>query len=251
MSNIKKYLIVAGLLVAVGLGVYSYSGRKPGEVVGGPEFCTMDALMCPDGSYVGRSGPKCAFAVCPNGDFFVGELDKDSEGYRLIIVAPEEAVNSATYAMPIDLKTTNVVGQLLGQKVKVSGVFVDGNRLRVDLLEEAKPEELGLKSNEGIIGVGETKLLKGIKITLNSVVQDSRCPVDAECIEGGAITANVTFMSDTDKETFNMPSDEVPRAFDAWQVSIIGVRPSRVSAKDPDPSSYQVVFRVEDLPENQ
>ena len=27
-------------------------------------FCTMDAMMCPDGSYVGRSGPKCEF-VCP------------------------------------------------------------------------------------------------------------------------------------------------------------------------------------------
>jgi hypothetical protein len=26
--------------------------------------CTMDAMQCPDGSYVGRSGPKCEF-VCP------------------------------------------------------------------------------------------------------------------------------------------------------------------------------------------
>jgi Immunoglobulin-like domain of bacterial spore germination len=26
--------------------------------------CTMDAMLCPDGSYVGRSGPKCEF-VCP------------------------------------------------------------------------------------------------------------------------------------------------------------------------------------------
>lgn len=26
--------------------------------------CTMDAMQCPDGSYVGRTGPKCQF-VCP------------------------------------------------------------------------------------------------------------------------------------------------------------------------------------------
>lgn len=26
--------------------------------------CTMDAMQCPDGSYVGRTGPKCEF-VCP------------------------------------------------------------------------------------------------------------------------------------------------------------------------------------------
>jgi hypothetical protein len=29
-------------------------------------MCTMDAKMCPDGSYVGRSGPACAFAACPS-----------------------------------------------------------------------------------------------------------------------------------------------------------------------------------------
>lgn len=28
--------------------------------------CAMDAKMCPDGSYVGRVGPRCEFASCPN-----------------------------------------------------------------------------------------------------------------------------------------------------------------------------------------
>src|SRR3989344_5475658 len=30
-----------------------------------PVACTMDAKQCPDGSYVGRSGPNCEFAACP------------------------------------------------------------------------------------------------------------------------------------------------------------------------------------------
>lgn len=25
----------------------------------------MEAMQCPDGSYVGRTGPNCAFAPCP------------------------------------------------------------------------------------------------------------------------------------------------------------------------------------------
>jgi len=29
-------------------------------------FCTEDAKLCPDGSYVGRSGPRCEFASCPD-----------------------------------------------------------------------------------------------------------------------------------------------------------------------------------------
>jgi hypothetical protein len=29
-------------------------------------FCTMDAMQCPDGSWVGRVAPSCAFAPCPH-----------------------------------------------------------------------------------------------------------------------------------------------------------------------------------------
>ncbi len=30
-----------------------------------PVACTQEAKQCPDGSYVGRTGPDCAFAACP------------------------------------------------------------------------------------------------------------------------------------------------------------------------------------------
>lgn len=35
----------------------------PGD--SGGVACTMDAKECPDGSYVGRSGPDCEFTPCP------------------------------------------------------------------------------------------------------------------------------------------------------------------------------------------
>ena len=31
----------------------------------GKTACTMEAKLCPDGSYVSRSGPNCEFAPCP------------------------------------------------------------------------------------------------------------------------------------------------------------------------------------------
>ena len=31
-------------------------------------YCTQDAKLCPDGSYVGRTGPNCEFALCPSED---------------------------------------------------------------------------------------------------------------------------------------------------------------------------------------
>lgn len=32
----------------------------------GGTACTMEAKICPDGSAVGRSGPKCEFTPCPD-----------------------------------------------------------------------------------------------------------------------------------------------------------------------------------------
>src|SRR3989344_2434574 len=32
---------------------------------GSPVACTMEAKICPDGTSVGRTGPKCEFAACP------------------------------------------------------------------------------------------------------------------------------------------------------------------------------------------
>mgnify|MGYP001588167332 CR=1 FL=1 len=29
--------------------------------------CTQDARQCPDGTYVGRTGPRCEFSPCPGG----------------------------------------------------------------------------------------------------------------------------------------------------------------------------------------
>ncbi len=37
-----------------------------------PVACTMETKLCPDGSYVGRTGPKCEFAPCPS------EVNNDS-----------------------------------------------------------------------------------------------------------------------------------------------------------------------------
>lgn len=61
-------IIVIALLLITG---YMYYNKKPtiNPVVPGRNddstFCTADAKLCPDGSYVGRTGPNCEFAECP------------------------------------------------------------------------------------------------------------------------------------------------------------------------------------------
>ena len=79
--------LVAVIVLAVGLvGLYLYyqntSHQKPNAPAvetsepkpqSSPDtiatdsgiICTQEAKLCPDGSYVGRTGPKCEFALCP------------------------------------------------------------------------------------------------------------------------------------------------------------------------------------------
>ena len=39
--------------------------KKPVVPQEGNPMCTLDAKLCPDGSYVSRSGPNCEFSTCP------------------------------------------------------------------------------------------------------------------------------------------------------------------------------------------
>ena len=39
--------------------------REENGLPSGGVACTMEARECPDGSFVGRTGPNCEFAACP------------------------------------------------------------------------------------------------------------------------------------------------------------------------------------------
>ena len=66
----RKFLIIGGIVIAVAIFVgivvwFQFFAEK--EAV----FCTQEAKLCSDGSYVGRTGPKCEFSVCPKEDLII------------------------------------------------------------------------------------------------------------------------------------------------------------------------------------
>ena len=74
MSTIKSKIVLLVILVVLAVILMALAkyitkpnvGRDilpPNNIPDGIA-CTMDAMMCPDGTYVGRSGPNCEF-VCP------------------------------------------------------------------------------------------------------------------------------------------------------------------------------------------
>jgi hypothetical protein len=79
MNAQKILLSVVGILLAFGAVIivgsvltgdinWNLRNNDFGGGIGGDGVaCTMEAMECPDGSYVGRTGPNCEFAACPGG----------------------------------------------------------------------------------------------------------------------------------------------------------------------------------------
>lgn len=76
--NMKQLLMGVVLLVLLGIAGFFY--RNALETPGPITACPMDAMVCPDGSSVGRVGPACAFAPCPTNSFNASSLSVP-EGY--------------------------------------------------------------------------------------------------------------------------------------------------------------------------
>jgi hypothetical protein len=75
MTSLWTKILVgaAALLVLIGAGLWYAAGAPmpgPGPGQGGVA-CTADAMQCPDGSWVGRSGPHCEF-ICPTASSTAG-----------------------------------------------------------------------------------------------------------------------------------------------------------------------------------
>jgi hypothetical protein len=67
-------LVLGGILLFI-RHESSLSVKMPNELTAptpapptGEVACTMEAKQCPDGSYVGRTGPTCEFTACPVGE---------------------------------------------------------------------------------------------------------------------------------------------------------------------------------------
>lgn len=59
-KNTRAVFLVSFLVVLAGFFFFGSNNKNSEQV-----FCTQDAKLCPDGSYVGRTGPDCEFSACP------------------------------------------------------------------------------------------------------------------------------------------------------------------------------------------
>jgi len=76
MKKAIPFAIISILLI--GGGAYFYL-LKQKDSESKNVFCTQDAKLCSDGSYVSRIAPNCEFQMCPKEDLIVVENPRARE----------------------------------------------------------------------------------------------------------------------------------------------------------------------------
>jgi len=86
-KNVLMLIILALALTGV-LFVAGKVGTVPENETDENIACTADAMLCPDGTAVGRVGPHCEFAVCPT-DENEGILPYTSGVQGVVLLGPQ------------------------------------------------------------------------------------------------------------------------------------------------------------------
>lgn len=99
-------------------------------------------------------------------------------------------------------------------------------------------------NGEVALTVGGFATFDGLQITLNKIIQDSRCPIDTMCIQAGTVTAQITLRSAGKVQEANLVSDKVLYRFANYAIYIVNTAPFRYSKVKIDPNNYTVIFHV-------
>lgn len=214
----KAYLIgVVLFLLCVVVGVVSIARTRQTEQVA----CTMEAKMCPDGSYVGRGGPSCEFAACPEMPISTVPVNFSHEGVVTVnnpgqktdipyLVYEEAGAPALSRELVFDSasmcgdanKTISCQGisapfeiSFQGKRVKVDGVEMGAMvlvRTMTTVEDATSSASVALKKATVTAAMGKSVSALGITITPQEVVEDSRCPSGVQCIWAGTVQLKVS-----------------------------------------------------------
>jgi hypothetical protein len=89
---------------------------------------------------------------------------------------------------------------------------------------------------------GESIQLGNFTFTFNSVVSDSRCPIDVQCIQAGYIEASVEVDSNDGIANKTIKSTGEVINYSGYNISILNVKPDKKSGTKIESAKYQVEF---------
>jgi hypothetical protein len=103
--NKNIFSAVVFIIVIILAGFFLFSKQKDA----GQVACTMEAKLCPDGSYVGRAGPSCEFAACPG-------ATSGTSGWKTF----SDGANGLSFKYPENISTAYILTADWPPKVQIT-----------------------------------------------------------------------------------------------------------------------------------
>ncbi len=122
MENKKLLILIVFLLLVTGIfyvARYNFSNSNNPE----PVYCTQDAKLCPNGTYVGRVGPKCEFSACPDVSSGVSGIVLLGPTCPVIKDPPEPECADKPYATKLVITTSDQAFVIIEFSSDESGKF--------------------------------------------------------------------------------------------------------------------------------
>ena len=82
-----------------------------------------------------------------------------------------------------------------------------------------------------------------LALTPFNILEDSRCPIDVQCIQAGTVRIRVKIDSGTSTSNVDITLNK-PVTTETEQITLIAVRPEKESKKQIGDKDYSFVFRV-------
>lgn len=103
------------------------------------------------------------------------------------------------------------------------------------------PSEKNLETIK--IQLGKTKSALGVFITPERILEDSRCPVDVQCIQAGQVRLSATIKSKAKASKIEFKSD-AKVTFENFEITLVDVKPVTHSGKKIASKDYIFTFAI-------
>lgn len=91
--------------------------------------------------------------------------------------------------------------------------------------------------------IGKTTTVSGVTLMPTSVVEDSRCPSNAQCVQAGTVRVS-TQVGGVVAATTTTFALGAPQTIGGWNIDLVNVTPQPVTGQTIKSSSYTFYFTV-------
>ncbi len=110
IKSSKAILLIVLVVIIAGVLIWKFFISSEEKIA-----CTLEAKLCSDGSYVGRTGPNCEFALCPHEDLIRVFTPQANEKVSSPLLIQGEARGSWFFEATFPVKFLDDKGNIIAQ----------------------------------------------------------------------------------------------------------------------------------------